>query len=275
MGKSMVRNLMKGGFTLYVYNRTKERAEELVKEGAIWCDSVAACAKGRDAVITIVGYPDDVEAVYFGSGGIIENASANTYLIDMTTTSPKLAARIYIDAKKRGLPALDAPVSGGDTGAKNGTLAIMVGGDRADFDACAPLFAAMGKTIVYEGEAGFGQHTKMANQIAIAGTVAGVAEAVAYAKAVGLDIATMLDTISQGAAASWQLSSNAPKMEKGDYEPGFFIKHFIKDMSIAIDEADQRGLYLVILDEVCAMYRALEEDGLGERGTQAIIDYYQ
>lgn len=177
MGKSMVRNLMKAGFEVAVYTRTREKAEEVIAEGAVWCKDVKTCAAGRDAVITIVGYPKDVEEVYFGENGIIASADPDTVLIDMTTTSPKLAVRIYEDAKKAGLKALDAPVTGGDTGAREGTLTILAGGDEADFTACMPLFEAMGKNIKYEGKAGNGQHTKMCNQIAIAGAISGVCEA--------------------------------------------------------------------------------------------------
>lgn len=183
MGKSMVRNLMKAGFEVAVYTRTKEKAEDVIAEGAVWCEDVKTCAAGRDAVITIVGYPKDVEEVYFGDDGIVASADPGTFLIDMTTTSPKLAVRIYEDAAKAGLKALDAPVTGGDTGAREGTLTILAGGDEADFNACMPLFEAMGKNIKYEGKAGNGQHTKMCNQIAIAGAISGVCEAMVYANA--------------------------------------------------------------------------------------------
>ena len=226
MGKSMVRNLMKAGFEVAVYTRTREKAEEVIAEGAVWCKDVKTCAAGRDAVITIVGYPKDVEEVYFGENGIIASADPDTVLIDMTTTSPKLAVRIYEDAKKAGLKALDAPVTGGDTGAREGTLTILAGGDEADFTACMPLFEAMGKNIKYEGKAGNGQHTKMCNQIAIAGAISGVCEAMVYAKAVGLDVAQMVDSIGTGAAGSAQLKTVAPRILAGDFDPGFFIRHF-------------------------------------------------
>ena len=275
MGLSMARNLMKAGFSLTVYNRTKAKAEPILQEGAKWADSPAACAQGMDAVITIVGYPKDVQEVYFGPQGVLSSAKPGAYLIDMTTTSPKLSEEIYQAAKAKGLHALDAPVSGGDTGAKNGTLAIMVGGEQADFDACLPLFEAMGKNICYEGSAGAGQRTKMANQIAIAGTVAGVSEAVAYAKAQGLDLQKMLDTIGSGAAGSWQMSNNGPKMLSGDFAPGFFIKHFIKDLKIAEEGAQQGGVCLPVMEKVLQMYCSLEADGMGDDGTQALIAYYK
>lgn len=274
MGCSMVRNLQKAGFAVSVYNRTKERAEPLLREGAVWCDTVAECAKDKDAVITIVGYPADVEQVWLGEGGVVENARKGAYCIDMTTSSPALAVRLYDAAAKKGLYALDAPVSGGDIGARDGTLAIMVGGDKQAFDACAPLFAAMGKNIVYEGGAGCGQHVKLANQIAVAGAVMGACEAVAYAKAVGLDPDTMLATISTGAAGSWQLSNNAPKMIKGDYAPGFFIKHFVKDMKLAEAEATSHDVSLEILSDICRIYAEMEKDGDGDLGTQAVIKRY-
>ena len=274
MGKSMIRNLKKAGYELYIYNRTKEKAEELIEEGAVWCDTPGECAKNRDVVITIVGYPKDVEEVYFEEDGILENADEGTYLIDMTTTSPKLSVRIYEAGKKRGLHVLDAPVSGGDVGAKKGILAIMVGGEKKDFEACQNVLAAMGTSIVYEGPAGSGQHVKMANQIAIAGAVSGVCEAIAYTKAMGVDVDTMIETIKGGAAGSWQLSNLGPKMASGDYAPGFYIKHIIKDMKIAEEEAEERELVLPILQKVCEMYQELERQGKGGNGTQGLIEYY-
>lgn len=274
MGKSMIRNLQKAGYELYIYNRTKEKAAELIAEGAVWCENPGECAKDRDAVITIVGYPKDVEEVYFGENGILDQANRGTYLIDMTTTSPKLSAKIYAAGRERGLHVLDAPVSGGDVGAQKGTLAIMVGGDREDFDACYEIFSAMGTSIIYEGQAGSGQHVKMANQIAIAGTVTGVCEAIAYTKAMGVDTDKMIRTIAGGAAGSWQLSNLGPKMAAGDYEPGFYIKHIIKDMKIAEEEAEEKNLVLPILEKVCEMYQELEKEGKGNNGTQGLIEYY-
>ena len=275
MGESMVRNLMKAGYEVAVYNRTKSKADAVVAEGAIWCDSAAQCAAGRDAVITIVGYPKDVEEVYFGEGGVIAHADPGTCLIDMTTTSPKLAVRIYENGKKKGLPVLDAPVTGGDAGAKAGTLTILVGGDQETFEKCRPLFEAMGKNIYYEGKAGNGQHTKMCNQIAIAGALSGACEALAYAKAVGMDPAHMLESISTGAAGSAQLSNVASRILKDDYAPGFFIKHFIKDMKLADEEAVNAGAHLGVLEYVLNMYQELEAEGCGDLGTQALIKYYE
>lgn len=273
MGRSMVRNLLGAGYEVAVYSRTKAKLADFLAENEVrWCDSVAECAKGRDAVITMVGYPKDVEQVYFGGEGILAAAKAGAYLIDMTTTDPKLAVRISQEGKQRGLRVLDAPVSGGDTGAKNGTLSIMVGGAEADYKACLPLFEAMGKQIVYEGPAGAGQHTKMANQIAIAGTIAGVCEALAYAERAGLEPDKLLASISKGAAGSWQMENLMPKMVKEDYAPGFFLKHFIKDMKIA---QSQGGPVLPVLERVCAMYGDLEAEGMGDLGTQALIRHYR
>ena len=275
MGQSMVRNLMKKGYDVSVYNRTKAKAEAVVQEGAHWCDSPGACAADKDVVITIVGYPKDVEEVYFGSAGIIENAREGSVLIDMTTTSPKLSKCIYEAAARRGMAALDAPVSGGDVGAEKGTLSIMVGGDEDVFKTCLPVFEAMGTNIIYEGGPGAGQHTKMANQIAIAGAVSGVCEALAYAKAVGLDEQTMLDSISAGAAGSFQMSNTAPRILKNDFAPGFFVKHYIKDMKIAREEAEEASAHLEVLDKVLEMYESLEKEGYGDLGTQALIKYYE
>lgn len=274
MGCAMAANLMKKGYEVSVYTRTKQKAEVLLEKGAKWCDTAADCAKGQDAVITMVGFPNDVEEVYFGESGIFSAAEEGTYLIDMTTTSPKLSVKIYNAAKERKMHALDAPVSGGDTGAKNGTLSIMVGGDREAFDACYDIFAAMGTNIIYEGPAGCGQHTKMANQIALGGAISGVCEALAYAKAVGLDQQTMLDSISAGAAGSWQMTNMAPRILKGDDAPGFYIKHYIKDMRIAVEESQEVHLDLKMLNSVLEMYEKLAESGMANLGTQALYHYY-
>jgi len=275
MGGPMARHLMDKGYKLTVYNRTKAKAESLIQAGALWCDTIAECVKDADAVITMVGYPRDVEAVYMTGGGILENAKHGAYLIDMTTTDPNLSVCIYEAGKEKGLFCLDAPVSGGDKGAREATLAIMVGGDKAAFEACMPLFEAMGKKIVHCGAAGAGQHTKMANQIAIAGAVAGVSEALTYARSAGLDPKVMLEAISTGAAGSWQLSNQTPKMIGQDYAPGFYIKHFIKDMQIASDVAISKDEPLPILDTVLDMYKKLNEQGFGDLGTQALIKYYE
>lgn len=274
MGAPMVQNLMKKGHELSVYNRTKEKAAGVVAAGAKWCESAGACAKDQDVVITIVGYPKDVEEVYFAPGGILDSAAPGTVLIDMTTTSPRLSERIYAAAKEKGMTALDAPVSGGDVGAQKGTLAIMVGGDREAFDRMQEVFAAMGTNIRYMGGAGCGQHTKMANQIAIAGALAGVCEALTYAKRAGLDPARVYETIRTGAARSGQLDIIAPKVLNGDFSAAFYLRHFVKDMGIASQECRDRGLELEVLEQVLADCRQIEAEGHGGEGTQALIRHY-
>ena len=275
MGLSMARNLMKNGHELQVYTRTASKAQPLVEEGAKLFDSIRACVQGAQAVITIVGYPKDVEEVYLSQGGILDSADPGALVIDMTTTSPVLWQNIARQARERGLKPLDAPVSGGDIGARDARLAIMVGGRQEDFEEARPLFACMGQNIILEGGDGAGQHTKMANQIAIAGTVAGVAEAIRYGEAAGLDLKKMLDTISTGAAGSWQMSNNGPKMVSGDEAPGFFIKHYVKDLRIARQESKTRSLKLPVAKRVLKMYEELEERGQGGLGTQAVIRAYR
>ncbi|MEG1195422.1 MAG: NAD(P)-dependent oxidoreductase [Clostridia bacterium] len=275
MGESMAHHLMQHGHFVTVYTRTRSKAEALLAQGAKWAQSAGECAREQDAVITMVGFPKDVEEVYLSKGGILECAKSGAYLIDMTTTSPVLWQQIAQQAKGRGLHPLDAPVSGGDSGAKNATLSIMVGGEQADFDACLPLLACMGKNIVLSGGAGCGQHTKMANQIAIAGAIAGVCEAVRYGEACGLDTKNMLACISAGAAGSWQMSNNGVKMLAGDFAPGFFIKHFVKDMRIAAEEADSRAAALPVLDKVLAMYEEMLAENQGDLGTQALVQWYR
>lgn len=274
MGKSMARNLMKAGYELHIYARTKEKVEDIISEGAIFHNSVGECAAEVDAMVSIVGYPTDVEEVYFGENGILNSAKPGTYAIDMTTSSPKLAKKIYDAAKKKGIHALDAPVTGGDTGAKNGTLSILVGGDKEDYEACHAIFEAMGTNINYEGGPGCGQHTKMANQIMIAGTLSGVCEAMSYAKAQGLNLRTLLDSVATGAAGSKQLDAFGVKIMNGDYAPGFFMKHFIKDMNLAVEEADAQGLDLKILKQVLENYQTLEAE-YGDLGTQTLIKFYE
>ena len=275
MGKSMVRNLKKAGFDLHIYARTKAKVEDVIAEGVTFHDSIADCVKDCEAVITIVGFPQDVEEVYFDQGNILDSAKEGAYLIDMTTTSPQIAQKIYEEGNKRGFHVLDAPVTGGDTGAKAGTLSILVGGDKEDFEACMPLFEAMGTNINYQGAAGCGQHCKLANQIMIAGTLSGVCEALTYAKAKGLDIQTVLDSVSTGAAGSKQLDTFGPKILAGDYAPGFFLKHFVKDMKIALTEANMSNLNLDVLSQVLANYELLQAEGCGDLGTQALIKYYE
>ena len=244
-------------------------------EGSAFDEAISECVKDCEAVITIVGFPKDVEEVYFDEGNILDSAREGTYLIDMTTTSPMLAQKIYEAGTKKGFHVLDAPVTGGDTGAKAGTLSILAGGRREDYEACRPLFEAMGTNINYQGEAGCGQHAKLANQIMIAGTLSGVCEAITYAKAKGLDLPTVLRSVSTGAAGSKQLDIFGPKILAEDYAPGFFMKHFIKDMKLALTEANMSELSLDVLSQVLANYEELEAEGYGDLGTQALMKYYE
>ncbi|MCB7068788.1 NAD(P)-dependent oxidoreductase [Caldibacillus sp. 210928-DFI.2.22] len=275
MGKSMAGHILNGGYPLYVYTRTKEKAAELLDKGAIWAATPKEIAHQAKYVFTIIGTPNDVEEVYLGENGLITNGKENTYFIDMTTSSPTLAQKLYEEGKKKGIHVLDAPVSGGDIGAKEARLAIMVGGDQQDFDTVLPLFQLMGKNIAYFGKAGSGQHTKMANQIAIAPTMIGVCESLIYAKKAGLNVQKVVDLISTGAAASFSLSSYAPRILKEDYSPGFFIKHFIKDMTIALNEAEKMNLDLPGLTLAKQMYEKLAKMGEENSGTQALYKYWQ
>lgn len=273
MGGAMAEHLLEAGFELTVYNRTKKKAETLLSKGAKWADTPAAAAKNSDVVITMVGYPEDVEEVYLGKDGILE-AKTGGYVIDMTTSSPKLAKKIYDAAAKKGIASVDAPVSGGDIGARNATLVIMAGGDEKAFHALAPIFDALGKTVRYFGAAGSGQYTKMANQIAIAAGMLGVAESLSYAKKAGLNPEAVLETISGGAAGSWSLSNLGPRMLKGDTAPGFYIKHFIKDMRIAIESAEEMHLELPGLKLAKRLYDELSARGMEDCGTQTIYQWY-
>ncbi|MGG0720365.1 NAD(P)-dependent oxidoreductase [Robertmurraya massiliosenegalensis] len=275
MGKSMATNLLNAGYPVVVYTRTKDKAQSLLEEGAEWADSSKEVAAKANVIITIVGYPTDVREVYLGENGIIPNGNKDTYLIDMTTSTPSLAAEIYEEAKKKGMHALDAPVSGGDIGARDGKLSIMVGGDKEDFEAVLPIFNILGTNIVYQGKAGSGQHTKMCNQIVIASGMIGVSEAMAYAVKSGLEPENVLKSISSGAAGSWSLSNLAPKMIEGNFEPGFYIKHIIKDMSIALEEAENMGMEAPGLALALSLYKELAERGEENSGTQALYKYWQ
>lgn len=275
MGKSMVRHLMKAGFELHIFARTPEKVADVVNEGAAFHASIGDCIKDCDAVITMVGFPTDVEEVYFAPQNILDSAKAGAYLIDMTTSSPTLAEKIYAEGTTRGYHVIDAPVTGGEIGAKNGVLSILVGGDKADYDACLPLFQAMGTNINYQGAAGCGQHAKLANQIMIAGILSGICEALTYAKTKNLDLQTFLQSVSTGAAGSKQLDVFAPKILAGNYEPGFFLKHFVKDMKLAHGEAASGGVQLDILGQVLEHYEVLQAKGYGNLGTQALIKYYE
>ncbi|TDE34946.1 NAD(P)-dependent oxidoreductase [Antarcticimicrobium sediminis] len=274
MGLSMAGHILDGGHDLVVFNRTKSKADDLLAKGATWAASPGEVAAVSDIVITIVGYPKDVEEVYLGNGGIVECARPGTILIDMTTSSPELATRIARLAEARGLAALDAPVSGGDVGAKAGNLAIMVGGDEKAYRAAMPIFDLMGGKIVNMGPAGAGQHTKMANQIAIASTMLAVGESLSYAAAAGLDQTALIEVIGTGAAGSFLLNGLGPKMVSGDYAPGFFVHHFVKDLNIALAEAARMRLDLPGLGLAKSLYDKLVADGFGEEGTQALYRLY-
>ena len=274
MGAAMAGHLMDAGFEISVYNRTKSKAQSLIDRGARWCDTVGQCAAGQDVVISIVGYPKDVEQIYLGAGGIVDSAKSGAYLVDMTTSSPILAEKIFAAASAKGLHAVDAPVTGGDVGARNATLTILVGGEESSFDALQPVFAAMGKNIVYEGAAGAGQKTKACNQIAIAGTLAGVCEAFAYAKASGLDVEKVYSAIATGAAGSFQMTGVARKGLVGDFTPGFMLKHFGKDLAIGAETSTAYGASLPILSMVLHEVKKLEQSGAGNFGTQALLKYY-
>jgi 3-hydroxyisobutyrate dehydrogenase len=223
----------------------------------------------------MVGYPDDVEAVYFGPQGLLENSMPGAYLVDCTTSRPDLAKRISTAAKAKGFASLDAPVSGGDVGARNATLTIMVGGDKADFAAVKPLLELLGATVILQGGPGSGQHTKMANQIAIAGSLAGAVEAISYAKGAGLDPRAVLQSIGSGSAGSWQLNNMVPRMLDGDFEPGFYVKHFLKDLRIALDSARAMKLDLPLLALAERLFESMRDEGFGDKGTQALYLLYE
>ena len=275
MGVSMAGHLHAAGHPIVVFNRTKARARSLLDKGALWAETPGAVAAASDVVITIVGFPEDVRSVYLGEDGVLAKARSGALLIDMTTSSPMLAREIADAAMEKGLFALDAPVSGGDVGAREARLSIMVGGARASFERALPIFERMGKSIVYQGGAGAGQHTKMVNQIIIASSMVAISEAMAYAKQSGLDPETVLECISGGAAGSWALSNLAPRMLKRDFAPGFYVKHFIKDMRIAIESAEEMGLDLPGLKLAKSLYDRLSNAGGGDDGTQALLRIYE
>ncbi|WP_243298772.1 NAD(P)-dependent oxidoreductase [Bacillus litorisediminis] len=274
MGQSMANRLLNEYGELFIYTRSKNKAETLIEKGASWCSSPKEVAGQSQLIITMVGYPKDVEELYLGEEGLIKHAQPGTIFIDMTTSKPELAERIYQAAKNSGHSSLDAPVSGGDIGAREGTLSIMAGGDKATFEEALPVLQIMGKNIMYQGEAGSGQHTKMCNQIAIATNMIGVCEALVYGQKAGLDLEQVLKSISGGAAGSWSLSNLAPRILSNNFEPGFYIKHFIKDMGIALEEARRMELNLPGLSLSLDMYQSLAEKGYGEKGTQALYKYW-
>ena len=270
MGRWMCQHLMDSGYSATVHNRTKERAQPLLDAGAAWADSSREVAAASDVIFTIVGFPPDVRDVYLGENGILKGAKSGSIIVDMTTTEPSLAKEIYDQAGTQGIASVDAPVSGGDVGAREARLSIMVGGDEDAVKSVMPLFEAMGKSIVHQGGAGAGQHTKMCNQIVVAGTMIGVCESLLYGHKAGLDLETMLSSISGGAAACWTLDNLAPRVLKRNFDPGFFVEHFIKDMGIALDESKKMGLSLPGLALVHQLYISVQAQGHGRLGTHAL-----
>jgi 3-hydroxyisobutyrate dehydrogenase len=271
MGAPMAGHLQKAGNEIAVFTRTKSKAQALLDAGAIWCESPAAVASKSEIVFSIVGFPHDVESTYLGAEGVLAADGPCRIVVDMTTSQPSLAKRIAEEAAGKSIASLDAPVSGGDIGARNGTLAIMVGGDKAAFDEVLPLFDLMGENIALMGGPGAGQHTKMCNQILIAGTMAGVCESLLYAAKAGLGQQAVIDIIGKGAAGSWSINNLGPRIVQGNYDPGFFVEHFIKDMEIALAEARAMGLSLPGLALVHQLYVAVKAQGHGRDGTQALM----
>ena len=271
MGKSMCGHLITAGFPTTVYSRTKEKAEALLAAGASWVATPAEVAGRSDVIFTMVGFPQDVRDVYLSENGVLKGARPGALLVDMTTTEPTLAREIQSRAVERGCDAVDAPVSGGDVGARNQTLSIMVGGDREAVERVMPLFQILGKNIVHQGGPGAGQHTKMCNQIVIAGTMIGVCESLVYAYRAKLNPESMLQSIRSGAAGCWTLENLAPRVLKGNFEPGFIVEHFIKDMGIALSEAQRMRLAMPGLALVHQLYLALQAQGHGRRGTHALV----
>jgi 3-hydroxyisobutyrate dehydrogenase len=274
MGQSMAGHLLAAGHQVTVYNRSRGKAAALLARGAQWADTPGNVAARSDVVITMVGLPSDVEQVWLGADGVIAGAREGTLLIDMTTSSPELARRIAVEAQRCDCDALDAPVSGGEVGARDAKLSIMVGGSQRGFDAALPILQRMGTNIVRQGGPGAGQHTKMCNQIVIASTIMGVCEGLAYAKSAGLDLPTVLKSIGAGAAGGFQLNVLGQKIIDGDFAPGFFIEHFLKDLGIALAEARRMNLELPGLALAQQLYATLAERGLARAGTQALAQYY-
>ena len=271
MGAAMSSHLLKHGYGVTVHTRTKAKAMGLLTEGAGWAESPKAVAEQSDVIFTMVGFPHDVRDVYFGDAGVLAGTREGSIVVDMTTTSPQLAREIHDAAKARGVATIDAPVSGGDIGARQGTLSIMVGGDRAVADTLMPLFQLLGKIIVYQGGPGTGQHAKLCNQIVIAGTMIGVCESLLYGYKAGLDLQTMLRSIKSGAAACWTLENLAPRILQRNFDPGFFVDHFVKDMGLALEEARRMGLVLPGLALVHQLYLSVKAHGYGRCGTHALM----
>jgi 3-hydroxyisobutyrate dehydrogenase len=275
MGRSMAGHLMDAGHSLRIYNRTKAKAASLLEKGARWCSTPAEVCDGADTVFTILGYPEDVEKVYLGRQGLITSAAPGTLLVDMTTSCPLLARRIAEAALTQNLEALDAPVSGGDIGAREKRLTIMVGGNEEGFQRVLPYLQCLGSNILLQGPAGAGQLTKLCNQIAIAANMMGVCEAITFAQKSGLDPRQVLASIGGGAAGSWSLQNLTPRMLDGDFTPGFYVKHFIKDMRLALETAEAMQLKLPGLELAHRLYKQLADQGGSDDGTQALFKLYQ
>ncbi len=271
MGRSMCGHLMSAGHSLTIYSRTRAKAEELLNRGAAWAATPQAVAAASEIVFTMVGFPQDVREVYFGETGVLAGVRPDALLVDMTTTEPSLAVEIAAAARACGAAAIDAPVSGGDVGARNATLSIMIGGEARDVARATPLFELLGKNIVHQGGPGAGQHTKMCNQIVIAGTMIGVCESLVYGARAGLDLTRMLSSIKTGAAGCWTLDNLAPRVVNRNFDPGFLVEHFIKDMGIALEEARRMTLPLPGLALVHQLYVAVQAQGHGRMGTHALV----
>ncbi len=270
MGSSMCGHLLDRGFQVTVFNRTRTKAEPLLEHGAAWADSPRQVAEQSDVVFSIVGFPEDVRQVILGPEGVLQGSRPGMIIVDMTTSRPALAVEIAAAAAAQSVTSIDAPVSGGDVGARTAKLSIMIGGDRAAVEALQPCWQAMGKTIVYQGGPGAGQHTKMVNQTLIATNMIGVCEALLYARQAGLDLNTVLQSVASGAAGSWALSNLGPRIIANNFDPGFFVEHFIKDMRIALEEADRMGLALPGLALAKQLYLAVQAQGHGRDGTHAL-----
>lgn len=271
MGESIIRHLLNAGHTVHIYTRTKAKAEELINEGAVWCKTPKEVTSQSTIIFSMVGYPSDVKEVYYGKDGLFHAESKEKLFIDLTTSTPTLAKEIYDTANSQGAFALDAPVSGGDLGARKGTLTVMAGGDKAAFEKARPFIELFSSDLKLHGGSGSGQHTKMANQIMVAGTMVGLCETLAYAQSAKLNLDNVIKTLMGGAASNWSLQNYGPRIIKEDYSPGFFVKHFVKDLKIVLNEAEKMDLNLPSTQLAYKLYRDLTEEGYENSGTQALI----
>lgn len=271
MGASIIKHLLNAGYSVHVTTRTKEKAKEVIGMGAIWHDAPWQVAAESDLLFTMLGFPSDVESIYLGEENILSHLNKEAIVVDMTTSTPTLAERIYEEAARKGVYALDAPVSGGDAGARNGTLTVMVGGDESIFASLQAVFATFSSSTQWQGKAGKGQSTKMVNQIMVAGTLTGLTEMIVYAETAGLDVDKVLKTVNGGAAQNWSLENYGPRILKEDFEPGFFIKHFLKDLKIALDEAEKMGIDLPATKQAHELYKQVSALGHENKGVQALV----